>query len=849
MKRNSTGLLLFLCGFFFSLVPQSEGQSLKSRIEREKNFLKIQTIAEAYYDSINLGLRKLAPGDSKYKHWKREEDFLKNHLDKNGNLANYIALNMKADAEVKRTEEQNERTTNSEWSFNGPSAHPEVPTSYHFIGKGRVDRIAFHPTNTSIILLGTPAGGIWKTINGGLSWYNVNNNLPSMGISGIAFAKNNSNIVYAITGCGDGLGVTLSAGVLKSMDGGETWEKTANLSLDAFSAYQLTINPADDNHVWVATTIGLFKTRDGGDSWFQMYSGTKFYDVKKKPGDNNIYYAVSGTTFYRLADQSGGYSGNPTFYMNGGRKGIAVTEAAPERVYLLAGPTTSDTTFQGFYKSEASGGAASFVLQATEPNVFGGEGGGGPDQSGYDFCVTASQSNPDIVMVGGLVSWKTTDAGVTWNNITTYGSNSSSPSYVHPDIHDLQINPLNNYLYCASDGGFYRSTDLGLTWLNLTSTISTTMFYHIAGFETNVDYFAGGTQDNGMKFRSENSTIMDHVSGADGHAVAFHPSDPTIFYGSTNSALDRYTNSGQTLTHITPKPYWFMKVATHRTNGNIVFAGATKLYKSIDMGSSWDTLLYPANQSIATCKSDTNRLYVSGVGDDGIHKMYRLDSLGANSVRVDQNPGFPTSNFITDIAVHPILSNKLYITLAGYTENEKVFTSSNGGDSWVNISSGLPNVPIYSIAVSSNNDVYAGTEIGVFYRPNVGSNWRPFRNGLPVCTVRDMVLYDSENLLRIGTFGRGAWQSPTANGICETTLTSLPPVMEGFRFYEASSSISTNSIITGGYGTDVYLKAGAFIDLTEGFHAKDENTLVKVYIGACGEGIPANIKENHNSKN
>ncbi|MBK8699342.1 MAG: hypothetical protein IPN29_07250 [Saprospiraceae bacterium] len=97
--------------------------------------------------------------------------------------------------------------------------------------------------------------------------------------------------------------------------------------------------------------------------------------------------------------------------------------------------------------------------------------------------------------------------------------------------------------------------------------------------------------------------------------------------------------------------------------------------------------------------------------------------------------------------------------------------------------------------------------------------------------------------MRIGTFGRGAWQSPTANGICETTINYLPSIMEGFRFYEASSSITTNSIISGGFGTNVYLKAGDYIDLTDGFHAKDENTEVKIYIDACGAGIPLTSKK------
>jgi hypothetical protein len=58
------------------------------------------------------------------------------------------------------------------------------------------------------------------------------------------------------------------------------------------------------------------------------------------------------------------------------------------------------------------------------------------------------------------------------------------------------------------------------------------------------------------------------------------------------------------------------------------------------------------------------------------------------------------------------------------------------------------------------------------------------------------------------------------------------PNSTGVQNYEASLSVTSSRIITGGVGTDVTYKAGNFVKLTEGFHAK-ENNLFKAWLGPC----------------
>jgi photosystem II stability/assembly factor-like uncharacterized protein len=90
---------------------------------------------------------------------------------------------------------------------------------------GRINFVRFHPTNTNIIYVGAPVGGLWITTNGGTSWTTNTDQLAVIGCSDIAIDPSNTNIMYLATGDGDA-GDSYSIGVLKSTDGGVTWNTT-----------------------------------------------------------------------------------------------------------------------------------------------------------------------------------------------------------------------------------------------------------------------------------------------------------------------------------------------------------------------------------------------------------------------------------------------------------------------------------------------------------------------------------------------------------------------------------------------------------------------------------------------
>jgi len=136
-------------------------------------------------------------------------------------------------------------------------------------------------------------------------------------------------------------------------------------------------------------------------------------------------------------------------------------------------------------------------------------------------------------------------------------------------------------------------------------------------------------------------------------------------------------------------------------------------------------------------------------------------------------PGLPVGDIgINYIAVSDTDEDVLWVALSGYEDGEKVYFSENGGNSWTNVSGTLPNVPVNTIVYEngSDNRVYVGTDIGVFYRDDLVEDWQVFMDGLPNVMVHELEInYTSEKLVA-ATYGRGIWQSdlaaaPTMNTI------------------------------------------------------------------------------------
>ena len=672
-----------------------------------------------------------------------------------------------------------------------------------------------------------------------------------MGVSDIKIHPTNPNIMYLLTGDGYN-GHTFSTGVIKSTDGGNSWFQTGLefTPEQKKRGYVMVMDPLNPNRLHAGFLgDGIRRSDDGGDTWTTVLPGWIIvWDIKYEPSDANIMYAATSDGLYRSIN--GGLhwfaqpdSDFPSPYGTGGfeKFDIAVCPSSPGHVYgIFGGDTGVNGMFFGLFKSTDYGN--DFVLQSNTPNILGWNSGGNDDedQAWRNLEIVVDPANSNKIYVGGINIWKSDNGGVNWERLTWFRRNDPEP-YVHADCIELQFQ--GSTLFATNDGGVYKSTNAGGSWTELSKGLAVTQYYEI---DVVGNKYMGGAQDNGTTESEYPNTQFKGILGGDGFSCVWHTTNNSIQYLSTQNSIIRKQSGFST--NISPfglgtGDFWNNEMEMHTTNADYLFVATyDEMYRGDGdfFGFSWDSL------GASAILVDGIRDFVQGTNDPNIMYITSKNIVLKTTNLGNSNPTWApleltliTSPFPTDVEVDPANANHVWVGMGGYLAGRKIYYSASGGASgtWQNVSGSLPNVPVNSLAYDpgSNNGIYVGTDIGVYYKNASMSDWIYFSNGFPNVRVFDMKV--EGGYLYAGTFGRGIWRTPVYTS-CPVSLV-LTPFNEpagskplGTQVYHTSNQITSTRIVRGGIGTDVSYHAGLQIDLLPGFEAHAGN-LWKAKIEGC----------------
>ena len=681
---------------------------------------------------------------------------------------------------------------------------------------GRLTDIEGIPGNPKIIYVATASAGVWKTIDGGVTWLPIFDSQGIQSIGDIAVDPSNPDVIWVGTGEDNPRNSTsFGKGVFKSTDGGKTWKCVGLKNTERIS--RIIINPRNPNIVYVAaighvfgpsTDRGVYMTEDGGKTWEKVLYIDEYHgasDIEMNPSNPNVLYA--GMWYFQrkpwdfdsgdkkggvFRSVDGGYTwkklteGLPEFM---GRIGIKVAPSMPQRVYVIA-----EAREGALFRSDDGGDHFQLIHKGTEIVSRG-------------FYYTELRVDPqDENRIYAIASplWVSEDGGKTFRRIARR---------IHGDFHTMWIDPKNPYrVFTGSDGGLAVSYNRGKTWEFVNNFIAAQFYQINADNRLPFYHVCGGLQDNGTwcapsRTRGYIGILNDHwysIGGGDGFFVVTHPTKPWIhlveYQGGGISLVNTKTgesidntpyvkrNEGGPAGELKYRFDWDAPIVQSPHDPMTVYLAGNVVFRSKDFGLTWERIspdltrndpqklgaaggpIFPENTTaenhctiISLAESPAKPGIIWAGTDDG-NLQVTVDGARhwTNVIRNLKGikPESPVSHIEpswTDPATAYVAFDRhMFDDFSPY-----IFVTHDYGRTWKRITNGLPDDAYVHVVKEDprNSDVlYAGTEIGLFVTFDKGRNWeRLSMNNLPPVAVHDIIIHPRENDLILGTHGRGIW--------------------------------------------------------------------------------------------
>ena len=682
---------------------------------------------------------------------------------------------------------------------------------------GRIADIAVHPEHEHTWYVAVGSGGVWKTVNSGVTWKSLFDGQSVYSTGCITIDPHNPHRIWL--GTGENVGgrhVGFGDGIYLSEDDGNSWK---NMGLkESQHLSEIIIHPENPDVIWVAAQgplwnkggeRGFYMSEDGGISWTRTLGDdewTGVTDIAVDPRDPDVIYAATWQRHRTVAAYMGGgpksgihksMDGGKTWKKlskglpsgNMGKIGLAISPQKPDVLYAAI---ELNRTKGGVYKSTNRGASWSKQSDAVS-------GATGPH---YYQELYASPHEYDKLYLMDVRIQVSEDGGKTFNRMNERRKHSDNHAIVF-----REDDP--NYLLIGTDAGIYETLDDTENW-RFIDNLPITQYYKVAVDDQEPFYWVyGGTQDNGSHSgpsRTDESTGIRNAHwyktlGADGHQSATEPGNPNIFYAETQQGglhrVDRLT--GETV-YIQPQPAegedferfnWDAPIVVSPHNPARLYFASQRVWRSEDRGDSWTAISedltkneeritlpimgrtqswdspwdvgamsnYNTISSLSESPLQEGLIYAGT--DDGIVQVTEDGGANWRKLEVGRIPGVPATAFVNDIRADLHDANTVYICLDNHKYGDfkpYIAKSTDRGRNWRSITEGIPDKSLAWRIVQDHESpslLFAATEFGIYASVSGGESWMKFSGGLPTISFRDITIQRRENDLVAASFGRG----------------------------------------------------------------------------------------------
>ncbi len=662
---------------------------------------------------------------------------------------------------------------------------------------GRVTSISIAMQTPEIVFVAS-VGGVWRSTDRARRWQRVLGNARP-GVFGAVVVDGLGETVYA--GGGDPNYQEIAwgggPGIWRSTDGGDSWSHESVAELDRAVIFRLIMDPNDPDHVFAATSAGVWVRASG--SWVRL-SG-----MDAPCSDIAVDFSTaSPIAFAGIYEDLGSFTRgvwrhvgsweppSSAIPQNGGIIALAMAPSTPATIYAKVQKQNSRRPL-GVWRT--TNGGTSWSRKSALSNK--------DDIAWYTSGIAVHPGDPDVVWLGLIGLYRSTNGGANWTE-RKFGDHSNVE--LHIDQHAIAFDPADpNFLYVGNDGGLIRSTDMSAVdesgdnkwhWESVSHGMVITEFYRIATRSATGTLLGGGTQDNGTALTFGNRTWYVHQH-CDGGYVAVDAANVLGVYESCDGSLVRYGNPvpgkidwGST---IVSWPGSFKDphdpVATDPENPGHAVAVSwlnheqPRLKYTTTNGATWTSMPGPLPDDATV----TAIAVAPAQGFTTFYVGYRSPGEGAG-VRSTANrgTGWTQPNGFPDvspnaIAVDPNEPTHAFVAVGG---NEgamgTILRTTDSGKTWVDVggsgATGLPEAPMTGVAIDPVVDpvvghvIYACGFVGVFrgiVADDGSATWAPFDQGLPEgLDVNDMTLNTATRMLSIGTRGYGVYERYVGDAEC-----------------------------------------------------------------------------------